>query len=64
MAELQIRNLELRELKISPFNVRTNIGDISELRDSIRSLSEATRSLPDAIAERLRGIPPRGEASP
>ena len=28
---------------------------IGELRDSIRALSEATRSLPDAIAARLRG---------
>ena len=33
------------------------LGDplIADLRDSIQALSEATRSLPDAIAERLRG---------
>ena len=32
-------------------------GDtIAELRDSIRALSEATRSLPDALADRLRSI--------
>jgi ParB/RepB/Spo0J family partition protein len=36
VAELEIRHLELRSLKISPLNVRTNMGDITELRDSIR----------------------------
>jgi hypothetical protein len=33
---------------------------IAELRESIRALSEATRSLPDAIAARLR----EGSAEP
>lgn len=36
-------------------SAKSHDGDpMAELRDSIRALTEATRSLPDAIAERLR----------
>ena len=36
-------------------SAKSHGGDpMAELRDSIRALTEATRSLPDAIAERLR----------